>query len=122
MHSSFTIKGNLVDVWNKEIYTTEIIVSNSKITAINKLDEDKGLPFIIPGFTDAHVHIESSMLLPSEFAKLAVVHGTIATVSDPHEIANICGLQGIRFMIDNGKKNAVPVLFWRTQLRACNNL
>lgn len=111
MQSSFSIKGNLVDVWKKEIYTAEIIISNSNITAINKLQEDAALPFILPGFTDAHVHIESSMLLPSEFAKLAVVHGTIATVSDPHEIANVCGLQGIQFMIDNGKKTPFRFYF-----------
>ncbi len=66
--------------------------------------------FIIPGFIDAHVHIESSMLIPSEFARLAVVHGTVATVSDPHEIANVCGLQGVEFMIENGK--TVPFKFY----------
>ena len=110
MQTSFTIKGNLVDIWKKEIYTAGIEVNQGKITAINKLQEDKNLPFILPGFTDAHVHIESSMLIPSEFARLAVVHGTIATVSDPHEIANVCGMQGIQFMIDNGKK--VPFRFY----------
>ncbi len=109
MQASFTIKGNLVDIWAKQIYTAEIYVSDSKIADIKKCEEDKTLPFILPGFTDAHVHIESSMLIPSEFAKLAVVHGTIATVSDPHEIANVCGMQGVQFMIDNGKK--VPFRF-----------
>ena len=64
----------------------------------------------IPGFIDAHVHIESSMLVPSEFAKLAVVHGTVATVSDPHEIANVCGMEGVEFMIENGKQ--VPFKFY----------
>ncbi|HWB93941.1 MAG TPA: adenine deaminase [Puia sp.] len=66
-------------------------------------------PYILPGFVDAHVHIESSLLIPSEFARMAVVHGTIATVSDPHEIANVCGLEGIEFMIRNG--NSVPFYF-----------
>ena len=66
-------------------------------------------PYILPGFVDAHVHIESSLLIPSEFARMAVVHGTIATVSDPHEIANVCGLAGIEFMIRNG--NSVPFYF-----------
>ena len=60
--------------------------------------------FILPGFIDSHVHIESSMLVPSSFARLAVVHGTIGTISDPHEIANVCGLEGVQYMIDNGKK------------------
>ncbi len=104
MTSSFKIKGNLVDVWNKQIYTAEILVADSKIISISKLEEDNSLPFVLPPFTDAHVHIESSMLLPSEFAKLAVVHGTVATVSDPHEIANVCGMAGVQYMIDNGKK------------------
>ncbi len=66
--------------------------------------------FILPGFIDAHVHIESSMLIPSEFARLAVVHGTVATVSDPHEIANVCGIAGVEFMIKNG--NTVPFKFY----------
>jgi len=66
-------------------------------------------PFILPGFIDAHVHIESSLLIPSEFARLAVVHGTVATVSDPHEIANVCGLPGVEFMIRNG--HSVPFHF-----------
>ncbi len=65
--------------------------------------------FILPGFIDAHVHIESSMLIPSEFARLAVVHGTVATVSDPHEIANVCGMKGVEYMIENGK--TVPFKF-----------
>jgi len=68
------------------------------------------LPFILPGFIDAHVHIESCMLIPSEFARLAVVHGTVATVSDPHEIANVCGMKGIEYMIENGK--TVPFKFY----------
>lgn len=73
------------------------------------MDPDPMLPFISPGFIDAHVHIESSMLVPSAFARLAVVHGTVGTVSDPHEIANVCGMDGVRFMIENGK--TVPFKF-----------
>jgi adenine deaminase len=90
----------------------EIIVQNGIISSISiqKQGEfDPLLPFISPGFIDAHVHIESSMLLPSEFARLAVLHGTVGTVSDPHEIANVCGMEGVRFMIDNGKQ--VPFKF-----------
>ena len=111
MQSSFTITGNLVDVWKKEIYTADIEVRKGKISDIKKCNNNSELPFILPGFTDAHVHIESSMLLPSEFAKLAVVHGTIATVSDPHEIANVCGLPGVRFMIENGNKTPFRFYF-----------
>jgi adenine deaminase len=72
-------------------------------------EEKKGEPYIMPGFIDSHVHIESSMLVPSEFARLAVVHGTVGTISDPHEIANVCGMEGVKYMIENG--NTVPFKF-----------
>jgi adenine deaminase len=75
---------------------------------------------IIPGLIDAHVHIESSMLVPSEFAKIAVTHGTVATVSDPHEIANVLGMEGIEFMIRNGRASTSEILFRCALLRACN--
>ena len=89
-----------------------MIVENGKIKSVNRVNKpgDQQANFIIPGFIDAHVHIESSMLVPSEFAKLAVVHGTVATVSDPHEIANVCGMKGVEFMIENGKQ--VPFKFY----------
>lgn len=108
---SFKIKGNLVDPWKKEVYAAEISVEFGIIAGVNRLSDntDTSLPFIMPGFVDSHVHVESSMLIPSEFARLAVVHGTVGTVSDPHEIANVCGLEGVNFMIDNGSK--VPFKF-----------
>ncbi|MBS1919131.1 MAG: adenine deaminase [Bacteroidetes bacterium] len=109
--NSFSISGNLVDVQQKKIYEAEIKIEDGKIISIQKSGDR--LPangtYILPGFIDAHVHIESSMLVPSEFAKLAVVHGTVATVSDPHEIANVCGIEGVEFMIENGK--TVPFKF-----------
>lgn len=105
----FSVKGNVVDVINKKIFAGEVFVSQGKITKIHPLPNLQFHQFIIPGFVDAHVHIESSMLVPSEFAKLAVVHGTVGTVSDPHEIANVCGLEGVEFMIKNG--NTVPFKF-----------
>ncbi len=87
----------------------QVIVEDSKIKSITKINETvEG--YILPGFVDAHVHVESSMLVPSEFAKLAVVHGTVATISDPHEIANVLGMPGVDFMIENGKK--VPFHFF----------
>ncbi len=109
--SSFSISGNLVDVHKQKIYPAEVIVENGKIKSIIELSH---APFttphyLLPGFIDSHVHIESSMLVPSEFARLAVVHGTVATVSDPHEIANVCGMAGVEFMIENGK--TVPFKF-----------
>ena len=102
------IKGQIVDIHNKTIYKGELVVEGGKIKAIIKKDHQV-TDFIMPGFIDAHIHIESSMLVPSEFAKIAVTHGTIATVSDPHEIANVLGIEGVEFMIDNG--NQVPFKF-----------
>ncbi|MFM2047537.1 MAG: adenine deaminase [Bacteroidota bacterium] len=109
MNSSFSIQANLVDLFNKTISSKTIAVENGKIKSIEQIADNPALPYALPGFIDAHVHIESSMLLPSEFAKLAVVHGTVATVSDPHEIANVCGVEGVKYMIENGKK--VPFYF-----------
>jgi adenine deaminase len=106
----FIVFGQLVDLSNREIFSAEVSVENGRIVSIRKTVEDKALPYLLPGFVDAHVHIESSMLVPSEFARLAVVHGTVATVSDPHEIANVCGMEGINYMIDNG--NQVPFKFY----------
>lgn len=109
--ASLTITGNLVDVHQKKIYPAEIKVEGERIVSIQPINLSTNQPinYIIPGFIDAHVHIESSMLIPSEFARLAVVHGTVATVSDPHEIANVCGMKGVEFMIENGK--TVPFKF-----------
>ncbi|MBI2730064.1 MAG: amidohydrolase family protein [Sphingobacteriales bacterium] len=108
--SSFTIQGNIVDIFNKTIYYGEVSVENGKISSVQPLnDKQPATSYILPGFIDSHVHIESSMLVPSEFAKLAVVHGTVATISDPHEIANVCGMKGVEFMIENGK--TVPFKF-----------
>jgi adenine deaminase len=108
---SFSVNGNLVDVHQKRIYPAEVIVENGKIKTIRETQNTQPIThsYILPGFIDAHVHIESSMLVPSEFARLAVVHGTVATVSDPHEIANVCGMKGVEFMIANGK--TVPFKF-----------
>ncbi len=109
--SSFSVTGNLVDIHQQKIYAAEITVENGKIFSIKKTDDSRLTTdnYILPGFIDSHVHIESSMLVPSEFARLAVVHGTVATVSDPHEIANVCGMEGVEFMIENGK--TVPFKF-----------
>ena len=97
------IQGQIVDIPNKRIFSGEITVVNGKISAIEEVPHNMQ-QFILPGFVDAHIHIESSMLVPSEFARIAVKHGTIATVSDPHEIANVLGIEGVEFMINNGKQ------------------
>ena len=102
------VQGNIVDIKNKRIFKGEVEVEAGKITKIKEVDHAEE-NYILPGFIDAHIHIESSMLVPSEFAKIAVTHGTVATVSDPHEIANVLGVKGVDFMIENGKK--VPLKF-----------
>jgi adenine deaminase len=109
MNAELVIKGQYVDIVNKRIFPAAIQINKGIITAI---DEIEAAPshFLIPGFIDSHVHVESSMLIPSSFARLAVVHGTIGTISDPHEIANVCGVEGVHYMIRNGKK--VPFHFF----------
>ncbi len=102
------ITGKIVDIRNKKIFDGEVEFDNGKIISITPIENADG-NYILPGFIDSHVHVESSMLVPSEFAKLAVVHGTVATISDPHEIANVCGMEGVEFMIANGK--TVPFKF-----------
>lgn len=97
------IKANLVDLHQKTIYPASITIENGIIASIERLSEDLE-SYILPGFIDAHIHIESSLLVPSEFARMAVLHGTVATVSDPHEIANVCGVKGVEYMIDNSKR------------------
>ena len=104
-----TIHGQYVDILNKRIYPATVLIQEGVIASITECREAPN-QFILPGFIDSHVHIESSMLVPSSFARLAVVHGTIGTISDPHEIANVCGLEGVQYMIDNGKK--VPFHFF----------
>ena len=102
--NNFKIQGNIVDIKSEIIFWGTINVIEGKINSIlNEGEEKIDRQYIIPGFIDSHVHIESSMLVPSEFAKLAVVHGTIGTISDPHEIANVCGIEGVKYMIENAK-------------------
>lgn len=102
------IQGQIVDLHARKIYPGEVEIKDGHIHDIRGLSEAPPV-YLLPGFVDAHIHIESSMLVPSEFAKIAVKHGTIATVSDPHEIANVLGEEGVHFMIDNGK--TVPLKF-----------
>ena len=109
MNNSFTIGGQIVDLVNTRIFSGVVVVKDGKISKIVEQSVDN-TRYIMPGFVDAHVHIESSMLVPSEFARLATCHGTVATVSDPHEIANVLGKEGVRYMIENGKK--VPFKFF----------
>ncbi|GAA4303560.1 adenine deaminase [Aestuariibaculum suncheonense] len=102
------LRGQIVDILKQRIFKGEITISEGKIISVEEKEHDVS-HYILPGFVDGHIHIESSMLVPSEFARLAVTHGTVATVSDPHEIANVLGIPGVEFMIDNGKQ--VPFKF-----------
>lgn len=105
-----TILANYVDIQHREIFPAEIIIQGGRIHAVKKINKILN-QFILPGFIDAHIHIESSMLVPTEFAKQAVIHGTIATVSDPHEIANVLGKTGVYYMLDNAKKSPLKFNF-----------
>ena len=107
--STEKIRGKLVQIEDQQIISAEVEFADGRITAIRPLDNAPEV-YILPPFVDAHVHIESSMLVPSEFARLAVVHGTGATVSDPHEIGNVLGTEGVQYMVNNGRK--VPFKFY----------
>jgi adenine deaminase len=110
MSRTFEIKGQYIDIVGKRIFPAVLQVKDGLIDSIQEI-EQAPQHFILPGFIDSHVHIESSMLIPSAFAKLAVIHGTIGTISDPHEIANVCGVDGVHYMIDNGKKVSFHFFF-----------
>lgn len=108
--TTYSLSGNIVDLKAQHIFKGTVHVEHGFIKSIVKDASVAETHFILPGLIDAHIHIESSMLIPSEFARLAVVHGTVATVSDPHEIANVLGIDGIRYMMDNGRQ--VPFKFY----------
>lgn len=103
MEKSFVVSGKVVDLNRREVFNADVMIRNGMIEGVCK-SEKEYKSYILPGFVDSHVHIESSMLIPSNFARAAVKHGTVATVSDPHEIANVMGVEGVQFMIENGNK------------------
>lgn len=105
-----TVVGNLIDIFNKRIYPARVTIEQGRIAQIDELIEAPEI-FILPGFTDAHIHIESSMLTPYEFARKALIHGTVATVSDPHEIANVCGMEGVMYMLENARDARLKIHF-----------
>jgi adenine deaminase len=109
MIQSFTETGRIVDPLRRETFAGTVHVQDGRIAGIEQHPVGDDAPVILPGFIDAHVHVESSMLTPSEFARAAVRHGTVATVSDPHEIANVLGMGGVEYMIADGGR--VPFKF-----------
>ncbi len=104
------IQGQIIDIHQRRIFPGELQISQGFIKQIRPL-QSAPQRYILPGLVDAHVHIESSMLIPSEFARLAVVQGTVATVSDPHEIANVLGIAGVEYMIQNGQQTPFKFFF-----------
>ena len=108
--SRFFVSGKLIDLFQRRIYPAEVEVNDGVIVSVKETDSAADR-YILPGFIDAHIHIESSMLVPTAFAALAVVHGTVATVSDPHEIANVNGMEGVQYMIDNSKLSPFKFFF-----------
>lgn len=107
--NSQSISGVIYDLKDRRKFPGTVYIEGGLITDIVEDETVDPQQMILPGLVDSHVHIESSMLVPSEFARLAVVHGTVATVSDPHEIANVCGVDGVKFMIESGEE--VPFTF-----------
>ena len=106
------VEANIVDIRKRQIYHGTIHAEGKHIAAITHHGpETDGLPYALPGFIDAHVHIESSMLVPDNFGRLAITHGTVATVSDPHEIANVLGIAGVDFMIERARFSPVKIFF-----------
>jgi adenine deaminase len=104
------IEGQLIDVHERRIYPSRIKIAEGIIQEITPIEEAPA-QFILPGFVDAHVHIESSMLLPAAFGRQAVTHGTVATISDPHEIANVLGLEGVQYMLENATYAPIKIFF-----------
>ncbi len=104
------VVGNLVDISGRRVYAAEVCVAQGRIEAIRAVAQTPST-FLLPGFIDAHVHVESSMLVPSEFARAAVVHGTVASVSDPHEIGNVLGVAGVHYMLENAEGSPFKFCF-----------
>ena len=111
MPADFTLRANVVDIPGRKITPSEVRVSGGRIESIEPVDDDSLTTYLTPGFVDAHVHVESSMLVPTEFARAAVVHGTVASVSDPHEIGNVLGVEGVRYMLEQGDQSPFKFCF-----------
>lgn len=106
------LKANILDIHNRKVYFGSVSISGSKIISIENLgDPVLSEPYIVPGLIDSHVHIESSMLVPSRFAEMVIPRGTIGIVCDPHEIANVLGREGVLYMMDDAEKSPLKIFF-----------
>ena len=108
------IIGHIVDVVRRDIYDGVVVVEGGKIAEVTHCElppTGKAYPYLMPGFIDSHVHIESSMMEPHEFARVAVGHGTIGAVADPHEICNVMGVEGLDYMVRSGKQATMNICF-----------
>jgi len=109
-----SVKGHIVDVVRREIFDGEVVIENGKIAEVKRCalpEREKPWGYVMPGFIDSHVHIESSMMVPHKFARIAVSHGTIGVVADPHEIGNVLGVKGVDYMIRSGQEARFNFLF-----------
>lgn len=104
------VRGQLIDIASKKIFKAEIEIENQRIKTITECEHQE-TDYLLPGFVDAHIHIESSMLTPFRFSQEAVRHGTVATISDPHEIANVNGIEGIHYMLQSASKALMKIHF-----------
>jgi adenine deaminase len=115
MAVEFVLSVNLVDIPARTVCPVALRVAAGRVVAIEPVvgasGPDPALPYALPGFVDAHVHVESSLLVPTEFARLALAHGTVATVSDPHEIGNVLGVAGVQYMLDNAAASPFKFCF-----------
>lgn len=113
-HNSQSVVGHVVDIMGRRVFPAKVTMSDGRIAAVEPMppaELPEGAGYLLPGFIDAHVHVESSMLVPTEFARAAVVHGTVATVSDPHEIGNVLGVPGVHYMLDNAAQSPFKFYF-----------
>ncbi|MEN0111836.1 MAG: amidohydrolase family protein, partial [Planctomycetota bacterium] len=112
MPAEFSLKSNVVDLFEGRVFAAEVRVAGGKIAAIDPLPDGEAVEgYLTPGYVDAHVHVESSMLAPTEFARAAVVHGTVGSVSDPHEIGNVLGVAGVEYMLENASHTPFKFCF-----------
>jgi adenine deaminase len=110
----FQVRGNIVDIVRRRVFPGTVTVEDGRIASVTEdigADPQDYRTYLMPGFVDAHIHVESSMLTPRQFARAAVVHGTVATISDPHEIANVLGVQGVRFMLEDAEGTPMKIMF-----------